>query len=133
VNIHSIPLGIVGVLLALFVAIQLVPVVLAHRMKGRQAPDMSALLNERQRRAPRLLLYFWSPSCGMCRSVTPIIEELMKERDDVISVDITQHMELARAYRIMGTPAMAVVERGMIVSVRLGARTLSQIHKMLEG
>jgi hypothetical protein len=42
-------------------------------------------------------------------------------------------MELARAYRIMGTPAMAVVERGMIVSVRLGARTLSQIHKMLEG
>jgi len=133
VDVNHILLGFLGIFLALFMRMQLVPMLLAYRMKGRQAPELKAVLNDRQRQVSRLLLYFWSPACGMCRSVTPIIDELMKERDDVVSIDITQHMELVRAYRIMGTPALAVVERGKIVSVRLGARTRPQMLKMLEG
>jgi thioredoxin 1 len=133
VEISNLLLGILGLFLALFMMMQLVPMLLAHRMKGQQAPEMKAVLNDRQFQASRLLIYFWSPSCGMCRSVTPIIDELMKERDDVVSIDITQHMELARAYRIMGTPAIAIVEHGIIASVSLGARTRPQIIKMIEG
>lgn len=132
-DVNNLLLGILGLFLALFMMMQLVPMLLVRRMRGRQAPDMKAVLNDRQFQASRLLIYFWSPSCGMCRSVTPIIDELVKERDDVVSIDITQHMELARAYRIMGTPALAIVEQGIIASVSLGARTRPQILKMLEG
>lgn len=132
-DVKHILLAILGVFLALFMMMQLVPMLLARRMKGQQAPDVTTLLNDRQKKASRLLLYFWSPSCGMCRSVTPVINDLMKERDDVVSIDITQHLELARAYRIMGTPALAIIDHGIIGAVSLGARTRPQILKMLEG
>jgi hypothetical protein len=69
----------------------------------------------------------------MCKSITPIVDELIKERDDVVSIDITQHLDLARSYRIMGTPAWAIVEQGIIGSISLGGRTRSQIMKLLEG
>lgn len=132
-DVNHILLGVLGVFLALFMIMQMVPMLFARRMKGQQAPDVTTLLNDRQKQTSRLLLYFWSPSCGMCRSVTPVIDDLMKERDDVVSIDITRHLELARAFRIMGTPALAIIEHGIIGKISLGARTRPQILKMLEG
>lgn len=132
-DINKLLIGILGLFLILLMLMQLIPLLLTRRMKGKQAPGMESLLSDRQRQNSRLLLYFWSPSCGMCRSVTPIINELSEERDDVLSIDITQHLDLAKAYRIMGTPALAIVDHGVIDKIVLGARTRAQILKMLHG
>ena len=39
----------------------------------------------------------------MCKNMTPVINELMALRDDVVSIDISQHLDLARAFGVMGT------------------------------
>lgn len=129
---NLIPGVVLGTFFLVVLALQLVPLFSARRMKGRQAPDLSDLLEARMKDQHRLLLYFWSPSCGMCKHMTPIINELMEVRDDVVSIDVSQHLDVARDYRIMATPALARIERGVIRRISLGVKSRPQIIKMLE-
>jgi thioredoxin 1 len=131
-DVNHILLGILGLFMALFFMMQIVPMLLVRSVKGKQPPEIRGLLNDHQDPMARMLFYFWSPSCGMCRSVTPVIDELIQTRDDLVSIDITQHSELARACRIMGTPAFAILDHAVIDSIVLGARTRPQIMRMLE-
>lgn len=127
-----IPGIVLGVFFLIVVLLQLVPRLSARHMKGQQAPDLEAVLGGRQKDQGRLLLYFWSPSCGMCKNMTPIIDELIAVRDDVVSIDISQHLDLARAYKVMGTPALAIIEQGFVRNISLGVKSRARIIKMLE-
>ena len=53
-----------------------------------------------------VLADFWVTWCGPCQMQAPILEELAKERDDVIiaKVDVDQNPNLAQKYRVMSIP-----------------------------
>ncbi|WP_455209693.1 hypothetical protein, partial [Kaarinaea lacus] len=65
---------VVSFLVVIFLFIQLLPYIKAREMQGRQVPDLTDVFTDKQRQQQRLLLYFWSPKCSMCRGMTPIIE-----------------------------------------------------------
>jgi thioredoxin 1 len=115
----------------LFVLFNLLPLLRARRARGRAVPELDALLSPGQRRAPRLLVYFWSPRCGMCRGMTPVIDRLAQERDDVLKVNVAESIGLAGQFGVMATPSLAVVERGVIKNLLLGAKSERQIRKLL--
>lgn len=119
-------------LMVLFVLFNLFPLLRARLARGRAVPELDALLTPEQRQAPRLLVYFWSPSCGMCRAMTPVIDRLAAERHDVLKVNVAESMALARHFGVMATPSLAVVERGVVKNLVLGAKTEPQIRSMLE-
>jgi thioredoxin 1 len=127
-----IPGIVLGVFFLIVLLLQLIPRLAARHMKGQRAPALDAFLGGRQKGQARLLLYFWSPSCGMCKNMTPVINELMALRDDVVSIDISQHLDLARAFGVMGTPALAIIEQGIVREVSLGVKSRARIVKMLE-
>ena len=127
-----IPVIVLGVFFLIVLLLQLIPRLAARHMKGQRAPALDAVLGGRQKGQARLLLYFWSPSCGMCKNMTPVINELMALRDDVVSIDISQHFDLARAFGVMGTPALAIIEQGIVREVSLGVKSRARIVKMLE-
>jgi thioredoxin 1 len=101
-------------------------------MRGEPAPDLAGVASAAQRALPRLLIYLWSPSCGMCRNMTPVIERLARERPEVIAVNVRTAADLARRLGVMATPALVLVRDGRVARVLLGARSELQVRALLD-
>lgn len=80
-----------------------------------------------------VLLDFWAGWCGPCRMVSPIVEEIARERPDVKvgKINIDEQRELAEQFQIMSIPTLMVVRDGRVVRQSVGARPKSQILAML--
>ena len=107
---------------------------LMSKSKGSLVPDISDLTGAAPP-ADRMLYYFSSPNCGMCKGMTPIFEELSSTRKDVMMVDISgknpEQLEIAKRFGVMGTPSMVVVFEGKIAKVVLGAKSRKKIESLL--
>jgi thioredoxin 1 len=114
-----------------FLFIQLLPYIKAKEIQGRQIPDLSDAFSEQQLKQPQLLLYFWSPRCSMCRSMTPIIDKLAQEREDVISINAAENIDLAKRFKVMGTPTLVLLNQGKVDKVLLGAKSEKTITALL--
>jgi thioredoxin 1 len=122
---------IVSLLVMAFLFIQLLPYIKAREMQGRDAPDLSDVLDVNQGQQQKLLLYFWSPSCSMCRGMTPVIEKLAQQRNDVVSINAAKNTEVARRLKVMGTPTLVLLNKGKIEQVLLGAKSEKTITGLL--
>ena len=80
-----------------------------------------------------VLLDFWAGWCGPCRMVSPVVEEIARERPDVKvgKINIDEQRELAEQFQIMSIPTLMVVRDGRVVRQAVGARPKSQILAML--
>ena len=99
--------------------------------KGKELTDISGELGKKINTGEKLLVYFFSPSCGACRPVTPIIDNMKKEKSNVYKIDVSQKPEISRGFGVMGTPATIVVENKKISQYILGAKTESFIRKLI--
>jgi len=124
----------ISVLIATFIVVfllfNLLPLWRAWRARGQPVPGLDALLDAHQRRAPRLLVYFWSPACGPCRAMTPVIDRLAAETGCVIKLNVAESPALARQFGVLATPSLARVERGRIRDLVVGGRTERQIRAL---
>jgi thioredoxin 1 len=118
-------------IVGLFLLMQIIPLIRARQARGKAVPELDALLTDAQRGQPRLLVYFWSPACGMCRPMTPVIDKLAAEQANVVKVNVAETTELARRIGIMGTPSLALIEGGTVSKVMVGARSEHQIRALL--
>ncbi len=122
---------VVSILVVIFLFIQLLPYIKAREIQGQQAPDLSDVFTEKQRQQPRLLLYFWSPRCSMCRNMTPIVDKLAQEREDVISINAADNVDVAKRFKVMGTPTLVLLKNGKVDKVLLGAKSEKTINALL--
>ena len=80
-----------------------------------------------------VLLDFWASWCGPCRMVSPIVDEIAEEREDIKvgKVNVDEESELAARFRVMSIPTLVVMKDGEIVNQSIGARPKAQILAML--
>jgi thioredoxin 1 len=123
---------LIATFIAVFMLINFLPLLRARLARGRHVPELDALLTDAQRAKPRLLVYFWSPTCGLCRAMTPVIDKLAAERGDVVKVNAAESLALARHFGVMATPSLAVVEQGVLKKLMPGAKSEAQIRALLE-
>ena len=81
-----------------------------------------------------ILLDFYAYWCGPCRMLSPVIDEIAKEREDIIvgKVNVDHEQELAGEFGVFSIPTLVVIKDGQIVNQATGARPKAQILAMLE-
>lgn len=77
------------------------------------------------------MIYFYSPRCGPCRSMTPIIDRLSEQNPHIYKVDVLQDHETARAFSIRATPTTILVKNNRVLDVSLGAKNQRQLEALL--
>lgn len=91
-----------------------------HRNRGKPVPGLDALVGAGAASRDCVLVYFYSQGCGQCRSMTPRIERLAQECNNVYKVDVDQHREWAVQLGIVGLPSTAVIRKGRLEQIIQG-------------
>lgn len=103
----------------------------ARQAEGQPAPELPPDIDAALRRRGSALLYCFSPSCAPCQIMTPRIERLMADHDNVFKVNLQTDPELARALGVRATPTTLRLADGRIESVHLGALSESNLTQLL--
>lgn len=118
-------------LIAAYFAFQFWILYRTRNQQGRPAPDLSDVLDAQTLSRPRLVFYFWSPACPMCEQVTRVIDPLLQTRTDIIKINAMEQPELARRFRVMGTPTLLTVSDGRIQRILVGAKSEKTIRELV--
>ncbi len=80
-----------------------------------------------------VLVDFWAAWCTPCKMLSPIIDQIAAERDDikVCKVNIDQESALAMRYGVMSIPTLIVFKDGEIINKSIGLVSKEEIEKLL--
>jgi thioredoxin 1 len=81
-----------------------------------------------------VLLDFWSPTCGPCRQLSPIIDEIKLEFDqvEVIKINVMESMDEATQYGVRALPTLVFLKDGEVVEKKIGVQSKEDIVELLD-
>ena len=82
-----------------------------------------------------ILVDFWAPWCGPCRSLSPIVDEVADElagRLAVAKCNVDDNQDLAMKYGVMSIPTLIVFKGGQEVDRSVGALPKARLQALLE-
>ena len=82
-----------------------------------------------------VLIDFYATWCEPCKILSPTIEEIAKENDDikVVKVDVDKETELAMQYGAYSIPTLVVIESGDVKGGVVGVASKEYILNMIYG
>jgi thioredoxin 2 len=83
-----------------------------------------------------VLVDFYSPSCGPCKALAPVIEQLAGHyagRVVVCKLDTSRYQMAAAQFQIRGVPTLIFFKNGESVDQLVGAAPVQELQQRLDG
>jgi len=111
------------VIITVFVGLRFLMQKRAQRSKGKEV-DVSVFDDKIKKllKSEKSILYFFTPTCGACKSQTPIIDKLDTATKAVGKIDLSINRNAAKEFGIMGTPSTAIMSGNRIAEIFIGLK-----------
>lgn len=80
-----------------------------------------------------VLIDFWTEWCGPCRMMSPVIDEIADEVNDVkvCKVNVDEASDLASMFGIESIPTLIVIKNGQTVNKSIGLISKEQVLSLI--
>ena len=81
-----------------------------------------------------VLIDFWATWCGPCKMISPFVEKIAEEREDikVCKVNVDEQEELAIEFGIMSIPTLVIIKNGEVVGQTIGYRNFEELNAFID-
>jgi len=82
-----------------------------------------------------VLVDFWSPTCGPCRALVPILEELAEENEGdatIAKINTAEYPEFVPQFGIDTLPTLLIFHRGRVVERMVGVQSKDKLQSALD-
>jgi thioredoxin 1 len=85
-------------------------------------------------RKGKVLVDFYTDTCGPCKAMHPILEELSKELTGVrvAKVDVSQNPDVSQMFGIMSVPTVIYMDDCQVMQTQRGFQSKQALKKMME-
>lgn len=82
-----------------------------------------------------VLIDFWAGWCGPCQMLSPVVDEVANEREDIkvakINVDQEDMQDIVSQFRVMSIPMLVVMKNGEETNRSVGVISKEEILALL--
>ena len=76
------------------------------------------------------IIDFYADWCGPCKMLSQVLEQL--EDIDIIKINVDEHEDLAKKYKVMSIPYLLIVKDGKIEKELLGFKSKDDLEEELK-
>lgn len=90
--------------------------------------------NEVLKSTEPVLVDFYADWCGPCKMLSPVVDEVAQENEDikVVKINVDDTPDVAMDYKVMSIPTLVVIKNGQERTRSVGVIDKSEILEMIK-